>query len=137
MVEAWARAHQGLERGDVLPKHLRDVDMAGWNTVAGAHAIAQMYVDDIETGIGMAAGSGRDTDTVASIVGAMLGAVHGMSALPERWILGLQYQDLVEHAAWLLYYEIMLPERDYLSSITCRWPPDPFERGDQCISAGP
>jgi ADP-ribosyl-[dinitrogen reductase] hydrolase len=87
MIEAWDRAHQSAayEPGD-LPIHLRDVNMAGWNTVSAAHAIAQLYVGDPERAIGLAAGSGRDTDTVASMVGAMLGAVHGWKALPSRWV---------------------------------------------------
>lgn len=98
MVAAWRAAHRDLVRGEQLPRHLRDVDMAGWNTVSAAHAIALLYADDIETAIGVAAASGRDTDTVASIVGAMLGAVHGYAALPQRWIAGLAHHD--ELCAW-------------------------------------
>lgn len=106
MVAAWERAHRGLERGERLPRHLRDADMAGWNTVAVAHAIAQLYADDLETGIGIAAGSGKDTDTVASIAGAMLGAVHGVAALPERWLEGLQLRAAIEDAAEQLLAQI-------------------------------
>ena len=108
MIEAWDFAHRQLVRGASLPEHLRDVDMAGWKTVAAAHAIAQLYADDIETGIGIAAASGRDTDTVASIVGAMLGAVHGRRALPQRWIAGLAYRDEVQSAAAALYTNVVL-----------------------------
>jgi ADP-ribosylglycohydrolase len=99
MVAAWQRAHSGLERGERLPRHLRDADMAGWNTVATAHAIAHLYADDLETAIGLAAGSGKDTDTVASMTGAMLGAVHGVTALPARWLRGLQQRTTIESAA--------------------------------------
>lgn len=70
--------------------------MAGWNTVAAAHAIAKLYLDDPEAGIGFAAASGRDTDTVASIAGAMLGAVHGRRAFAQRWIDGLHGRELIE-----------------------------------------
>jgi ADP-ribosyl-[dinitrogen reductase] hydrolase len=31
----------------------------------------------------------RDNDTIAAIVGASLGALHGYTALPERWRAGL------------------------------------------------
>lgn len=96
MRRAWGEMPRGLERGAHLPAHLRDVDMAGWNTVAAAHAIATLYKDDPEAGIGFGAASGKDTDTVASIVGAMLGAVHGRVALPKRWLDRLQGRDLVE-----------------------------------------
>jgi hypothetical protein len=51
------------------------------------------HADDIESGIAIAAASGGDTDTVASIVGAMLGAVHGRHALPQRWIDGLTFRE--------------------------------------------
>ena len=98
MVAAWRAAHEDLVRGEHLPRHLRDVDMAGWNTVSAAHAIASLYADDIEMAIGMAAASGKDTDTIASMVGAMLGAVHGYGALPQRWIDGLAHLD--EFLAW-------------------------------------
>ena len=30
--------------------------------------------------------AGDDTDTVAAIAGALLGAVHGASSLPEEWL---------------------------------------------------
>jgi ADP-ribosyl-[dinitrogen reductase] hydrolase len=116
MVRAWNAAHENLVRGVELPAHLRDADMAGWNTVATAHAIAQLYADDIETGIGVAAGSGRDTDTVASIVGAMLGAVHGRGALPTRWIDGLQHRTVIETAADDLCRNVALRDREQTAS---------------------
>ena len=91
MIEAWKNAHRDLGgSSDRLPPHLLDVDMAGWNTVSAAHAISLRYVDDPEKAISFAAASGRDTDTVASMVGAMLGAVHTAKRLPTRWIAGLQ-----------------------------------------------
>ena len=31
----------------------------------------------------------RDNDTIGAIVGAAVGALHGYSRLPERWIRGL------------------------------------------------
>jgi ADP-ribosyl-[dinitrogen reductase] hydrolase len=112
MVKAWEWAHRDMVRGDTLPPRLRDVSkMSGWVTVATAHAIAELYVDDIETGIGMAAGSGKDTDTVASIAGAMLGALHGAHRLPVRWIDGLKYREVVEAAADSLYVAARERER--------------------------
>jgi ADP-ribosyl-[dinitrogen reductase] hydrolase len=112
MVKAWEWAHRDMVRGDTLPPQLRDVSkMSGWVTVATAHAIAELYVDDIERGIGMAAGSGKDTDTIASITGAMLGALHGAHALPVRWIDGLKYREVVEAAANSLYVAARERER--------------------------
>jgi ADP-ribosylglycohydrolase len=64
---------------------------------------SRSYAGDLETGIGIAAASGQDTDTVASITGALLGAVRGGAALPERWIAGLQHREEIEAAAEGLY----------------------------------
>jgi ADP-ribosyl-[dinitrogen reductase] hydrolase len=44
---------------------------------------------DPEAAIARAVNDTKDNDTVAAIVGAAVGALHGASALPERWIRGL------------------------------------------------
>jgi ADP-ribosylglycohydrolase len=87
--EAWKEAHRDLTRGNRLPQHLRNAAMSGWVTVATAHAITLIYADDPELAIGAAAASGGDTDTVACIVGALVGARHGVAVLPSRFINGL------------------------------------------------
>jgi hypothetical protein len=46
---------------------------------------------DPERAIAAAVGSGGDTDTVGSIVGGIVGARHGRSALSTRWIKGLRH----------------------------------------------
>lgn len=98
-VRAWETAHAvGRAEGDALPMHLRDVGMSGWETVAAAHAIAMRYPDPIEA-IGRAAASGGDTDTIASIVGAIVGARDGLSHLPERLVDRLDDGGLVLEAA--------------------------------------
>jgi len=63
--------------------------MSGWATVATAHAISLLYKDEPEFAIGAAAASGGDTDTVASIVGSIVGARHGAAGMTSRWIDGL------------------------------------------------
>ncbi|WP_240644035.1 ADP-ribosylglycohydrolase family protein [Antribacter gilvus] len=52
---------------------------AAWSAIA--HTRAEGLVAGIEAAIHI----GDDTDTVASIAGALLGAVHGASSIPERW----------------------------------------------------
>ena len=47
------------------------------------------YSRDPEQAIIRAVNDTRDNDTVAAIVGAAIGALHGKSSLPERWIKGL------------------------------------------------
>lgn len=102
MAEAWSAAHRDLPSEPPLPTHLLDVDMAGWRTAAAAHAIAKAFESDPETAIGIAAASGRDTDTVATIVGALVGALNGYDALPRRWVEGLAIRDDLDEAAALL-----------------------------------
>jgi len=51
------------------------------------------YADDPETALVQAASGGRDSDTVAAMVGGYLGALHGVEALPGRWRADLEYHD--------------------------------------------
>jgi ADP-ribosyl-[dinitrogen reductase] hydrolase len=39
----------------------------------------------LEDGLQLAVGIGGDTDTVAAVAGALLGAIHGASAVPAQW----------------------------------------------------
>ena len=79
-------------RGERLPGHLRNVAMNAWATVSAAHAIALLYADDPASAIAAAAASGGDTDTIACIVGGIVGA-RGASGRCRRtgsttWPLG-------------------------------------------------
>ena len=51
--------------------------------------ILMLHGDDPEEAIIRAVNDTRDNDTVAAIVGAAVGALHGKSALPQRWLDGL------------------------------------------------
>jgi len=94
--EAWARAHNAIGRSmDRLPDHLLNVDMSGWETVAAAHAIAYIYQDDPHRAIAAAAASGRDTDTLASIVGAIVGARSGATWIAPALIESLNSRNLL------------------------------------------
>jgi ADP-ribosylglycohydrolase len=42
--------------------------------------------DSLEDGLQTAVAIGGDTDTVAAIAGSLLGAVHGASAIPAKWL---------------------------------------------------
>jgi ADP-ribosylglycohydrolase len=92
-IAAWHGAHRDLSPGERLPPQLRNAAMSGWGTVAAAHAIALLYADDPNRAIAAAAASGGDTDTVACIVGALVGARAGRSALRSEWIAGLSPDD--------------------------------------------
>jgi ADP-ribosyl-[dinitrogen reductase] hydrolase len=51
--------------------------------------ILMCYAQDPEESIVRAVNDTRDNDTIAAIVGAAVGALHGEDALPERWRQGL------------------------------------------------
>jgi ADP-ribosylglycohydrolase len=51
--------------------------------------ILMRYGTDPEEAIVRAVNDTRDNDSVAAIVGAAVGALHGRAGLPRRWIDGL------------------------------------------------
>ena len=58
-------------------------------TVPSVLWILANHAHDAEAAIVRAVNDTRDNDTVASIVGAAVGALHGERALPSRWCAGL------------------------------------------------
>ena len=55
--------------------------------VALRNALWQLlHAPDAESGVVDTVMRGGDTDTNAAICGALLGAVHGIDALPARWV---------------------------------------------------
>jgi len=58
-------------------------------TVPCAIYILMRHAHDAEEAIVRAVNDTRDNDTIAAIVGAAVGALHGLEALHERWRTGL------------------------------------------------
>lgn len=58
-------------------------------TVPSVLFILMRHANDPQAAIIRAVNDTKDNDTVAAIVGAAVGALHGASALPERWRSGL------------------------------------------------
>ena len=58
-------------------------------TVPAALLILANFGHDPEEAIVRAVNDTRDNDTIAAIVGAAVGALHGKSALPDRWVNNL------------------------------------------------
>jgi ADP-ribosylglycohydrolase len=54
-------------------------------TVPTVLHILMHHADDPEAAIVCAVNDTKDNDTIAAIVGAAVGALHGETALPERW----------------------------------------------------
>lgn len=80
---------------DDLPYSLINVDSHVNEAVPTAVGIFLIFRHDFEEAVSAAASCGGDTDTVAAIVGALSGAYHGASAIPERWLNRLlQREDL-------------------------------------------
>lgn len=62
----------------------------GWVLLALSIAVRQLLLfDDPADALVDAVSMGGDTDTNAAIAGALLGAVHGATAWPERWVTGV------------------------------------------------
>jgi ADP-ribosylglycohydrolase len=58
-------------------------------TVPSVLWILAQHIHDPEEAIVRAVNDTHDNDTIAAVVGAAVGALHGASALPARWRLGL------------------------------------------------
>ncbi|NMM97990.1 ADP-ribosylglycohydrolase family protein [Bifidobacterium olomucense] len=86
----WARDHIGdnaadLYDHDMFAQHLRDLigtSVEANESVPAACAIIARYAERPYDALVVAANLGGDTDTIAAISGAILGACHGASALP-------------------------------------------------------
>ncbi len=67
------------------------VRLQGWVLIAFHNALYQLlHAPNLEEGVVNTIMQGGDTDTNASICGALLGAVHGRKAMPEQWVTTLQ-----------------------------------------------
>ncbi len=66
-------------------------------TVPSVIYILMHHGQDFEEAVVRAVNDTRDNDTIAAIVGALAGALHGRRRIPERWLAGLPgrtyYQD--------------------------------------------
>jgi ADP-ribosylglycohydrolase len=63
------------------------VKKAGWVLIAFQNALYRLASSaSFEEGVAGTAGEGGDADTNAAICGALLGAVHGLDAVPDQWV---------------------------------------------------
>ncbi|MER6926385.1 ADP-ribosylglycohydrolase family protein, partial [Streptomyces spiralis] len=75
----------GLPEADVLDAlyEIVGTSVASQESVPAAFALATRFADDPFHALCLAAQVGGDTDTIAAIAGAILGAHHGMAAWPS------------------------------------------------------
>jgi ADP-ribosyl-[dinitrogen reductase] hydrolase len=91
----WAFAQQRVARARAADLHVGDA-CARWRaggylleTVPAVLYILARHGDDPQEAIVRAVNDTHDNDSIAAIVGAAVGALHGRRALPERWLSGL------------------------------------------------
>lgn len=65
-------------------------------TVPSVLYILMRHAHDPEEAIIRAVNDTKDNDTIAAIVGAAVGALHGKNALPHRWINNLSGRTTLE-----------------------------------------
>lgn len=84
---------------DDLPYSLINVDSHVNEAVPTAVGIFLIFRHDFEEAVSAGASCGGDTDTVAAIVGALSGAYHGASAIPERWLKRISRREELEQVS--------------------------------------
>jgi ADP-ribosylglycohydrolase len=79
-----------------LPYSVINVQPNITELVPTAVGIFLIFRHSLADAIGIAALAGGKTDTVAAIVGALAGAYHGATAIPDRWMNGLADKERLE-----------------------------------------
>ena len=92
LIEEWARERSveptlaAAIQSSRTAKPADFVHQAGWVLIAFQNALYQLlHNTSLEEAIVDTVMQGGDTDTNAAICGALLGAVHGIDAIPEQW----------------------------------------------------
>lgn len=98
----------------------------GWVLIALQNAFWQLlHAASLEEGVVDTVMRGGDTDTTAAIAGALLGAVHGRSAVPSRWVHALLSCRPLQEA----------PTKH--PQPAAFWPVDALELAEALLTAGP
>ena len=73
----------------------------GWNAEeALSIALAcALDADDFETGVRLAVNHDGDSDSTGAMAGNLLGALHGLDGIPQRWLAGLEARRIVAEVA--------------------------------------
>ena len=95
------RLHEAMERPD------RDGDPclttgAGWiaeEALATALHCALLFADDPVAALSRAAMTSGDSDSIAALAGAFIGAVHGMDGWPPTWSDRIEYREGIDRFA--------------------------------------
>jgi ADP-ribosylglycohydrolase len=83
-----APGYEAFRRGYVA-RFGRPIACDSRETVPAAFALVALAGGDLGRGVEHAANFGRDTDTIATMTGALCGAIGGPDAIPETWLTSL------------------------------------------------
>lgn len=87
---------------DVVPREAISRLGEGWvaeEALAIGVYCALRHEDDFEASLRLAVNHVGDSDSTGSICGNLLGARHGMAALPERWLAQMELRSVIEQVA--------------------------------------
>ena len=90
----------------------------------GVAVYCALVASDLEHGIRISVNHSGDSDTTGILVGQLLGAQYGESAIPQRWLEPLELRDEIGQIADDLYHhrEWNLDDLDYDENIVKRYP---------------
>jgi len=69
---------------------IKGMDCEQDHLLPGAYWLAHRFPDDFEAGMLAAINGGGNNMARAALTGALLGAMNGLSGIPERFITGLE-----------------------------------------------
>jgi ADP-ribosylglycohydrolase len=97
---AITRAEEAAARG--VPRAETIVELGeGWvaDEALAIALVCALTAPDFETGVRLAVNHDGDSDSTAAIAGNLLGAMHGVEAIPKRWLLGLELRRVLIETA--------------------------------------
>jgi ADP-ribosyl-[dinitrogen reductase] hydrolase len=114
-----------LETAKIKPPHDFFANK-GWVMVALHNALYQLlHAPSVEAAIVDTVMRGGDTDTNAAICGALMGAVHGIRAIPEKWVRVILNCRPMEGGPGV-----------YKPRPECFWPVDALNLAEELVYAG-
>ncbi len=105
VTENLRRAGELLKLGIEPEEALETLGTGGYvvETVASAFYCFLRTPEDFASSVVTAIMGGYDTDTTAAITGALSGAFNGISAIPERWVEGVEQSHYIRKLARAIY----------------------------------
>jgi ADP-ribosylglycohydrolase len=96
VAEAEGAPDHATFRERYLERFRRPIACDSRETVPAAFALMTLADGDLRRGVELAANFGRDTDTIATMTGALCGAIGGPDRIPEAWLAALGPQAVLD-----------------------------------------